>query len=163
MKSILISGANGFLGSHLFNFFSKKNQFKTFGLIRSSSEISRIKSNKLKNLILIDKIDFEKIFKTKATHVPSGQHALNKEYYKKIEAMQFTIAHDDGQKLNTAVNADIIILGVSRTSKTPTSIYLGERGYKVSNIPLVLHQELPDEIFNSKALKVGLTIETERL
>ena len=77
--------------------------------------------------------------------------------------MQFTIAHDDGQKLNTAVNADIIILGVSRTSKTPTSIYLGERGYKVSNIPLVLHQELPDEIFNSKALKVGLTIETDRL
>lgn len=63
MKSILISGANGFLGSHLFNFFSKKNQFKTFGLIRSSSDISRIKSNKLKNLILIDKIDFEKIFK----------------------------------------------------------------------------------------------------
>ena len=77
--------------------------------------------------------------------------------------MQFTIAHDDGQKLNTAVNADIIILGVSRTSKTPTSIYLGERGYKVSNIPLVLHQKLPDEIFNSKALKVGLTIETDRL
>ena len=61
------------------------------------------------------------------------------------------------------MNADIIILGVSRTSKTPTSIYLGERGYKVSNIPLVLHQKLPDEIFNSKALKVGLTIDTDRL
>ena len=105
----------------------------------------------------------KKIFKTKASHVPSGQHALNKEYYKKIEAMQFTLAHDDGQKLDTAVDADIIILGVSRTSKTPTSIYLGERGYKVSNIPLVLHQELPETVFNSKAVKIGLTIETGRL
>ena len=77
--------------------------------------------------------------------------------------MQFTLQHDDGQKLDTAVDADIIIMGVSRTSKTPTSIYLGERGYKVSNIPLVLHQKLPDEIFSSEAAKVGLTIDPSRL
>ena len=127
--------------------------------------VSECKSNSIPCFGILDHLipDFERIFKTKATHVPSGQHALNKEYYKKIEAMQFTLAHDDGQKLNTAVNADIIILGVSRTSKTPTSLYLGERGFKVSNIPLILHQKLPEEIFNSKAVRVGLTIETDRL
>ena len=106
---------------------------------------------------------FEKIFNQKATLKPSGQHELNKEYYRKIEAMQFTLQHDDGQKLDTAIDADIIIMGVSRTSKTPTSIYLGERGYKVSNIPLFLHQKLPDEIFSSEAVKVGLTIDPTRL
>ncbi len=106
---------------------------------------------------------FERIFSQKATLKPSGQHELNKEYYKKIEAMQFTLQHDDGQRLDTAVDADIIILGVSRTSKTPTSIYLGERGFKVSNIPLVPHQTLPGNIFKSKAIKVGLTIDPTRL
>ena len=106
---------------------------------------------------------FEKIFDQKATLKPSGQHQLNKEYYKKIEAMQFTLQHDDGQRLDTAVGADIIIFGVSRTSKTPTSIYLGERGYKVSNIPLVLHQTLPEDVYTSKAIKVGLTIDPKRL
>ena len=106
---------------------------------------------------------FEKIFNQKATLKPSGQHQLNKEYYKKIEAMQFTLQHDDGQRLDTAVDADIIIFGVSRTSKTPTSIYLGERGYKVSNIPLVLHQTLPEDIYKSQAIKVGLTIDPKRL
>ena len=106
---------------------------------------------------------FEGIFGQKATHKPSGQHTLNKEYYQKIEAMQFTLQHDDGQKLEHAAEADIIIFGVSRTSKTPTSIYLGERGYKVCNIPLVLHQKIPDEIFKCKAVKVGLTIDPKRL
>ena len=106
---------------------------------------------------------FEKIFDQKATLKPSGQHELNKEYYKKIEAMQFTLQHDDGQRLDTASDADIIILGVSRTSKTPTSIYLGERGFKVSNIPLVPHQTLPNEIFASEAIKIGLVIDPTRL
>jgi len=106
---------------------------------------------------------FEKIFGQQATLKPSGQHKLDKEYYKKIEAMQFTLQHDDGQRLETAINADIIILGVSRTSKTPTSIYLGERGFKVSNIPLVPHQKLPPDIFNSEATKVGLVIDPTRL
>ena len=106
---------------------------------------------------------FEKIFSQKASLKPSGQHQLNKEYYKKIEAMQFTLQHDDGQRLDTAINADIIILGVSRTSKTPTSIYLGERGFKVSNIPLVPHQKLPEDIFKCEAIKIGLVIDPQRL
>tara|TARA_B100000963_G_scaffold205501_1_gene178915 strand:- start:599 stop:1423 length:825 start_codon:yes stop_codon:yes gene_type:complete len=106
---------------------------------------------------------FEKIFNQKATLKPSGQHELNKEYYKKIEAMQFTLQHDDGQRLDTAIDADIIILGVSRTSKTPTSIYLGERGFKVSNIPLVQHQAIPNNILKSDVIKVGLVIDPNRL
>ena len=77
--------------------------------------------------------------------------------------MQFTLQHGDGQRLDTATNADIIILWVSRTSKRPTSIYLGERGYKVSNIPLVAHQTLPDDVFKSEAIKVGLVIDPNRL
>ena len=67
------------------------------------------------------------------------------------------LPHGDGG------GADIIILGVSRTSKTPTSIYLGERGFKVSNIPLVPHQTLPNEIFASEAIKIGLVIDPTRL
>ena len=79
---------------------------------------------------------FEKLFEQKASGRPSGQHELNKEYYKKIEAIQYTLAHDDGQQLESMVDADIIIMGVCRTSKTPTSIYLGEKGFKTANIPL---------------------------
>lgn len=106
---------------------------------------------------------FETLLKAKATHLPSGQHALDKEYYKKIESLQFTLAHDDGQKIETAASADIIIFGVSRTSKTPTSLYLGERGYKVANIPLVANTKISNEIIGSKALKVALTIDKNRL
>ena len=106
---------------------------------------------------------FEVLFQEKATKRPSGQHELNKEYYKKIEALQYTIAHDDGQQINTIVDADIILLGVSRTSKTPTSIYLAEKGFKTGNIPLVEHQEVPSFVFNSSALLVGLYIDPERL
>jgi len=106
---------------------------------------------------------FENLFRKKATRRPSGQHELNLEYYKKIEAIQFTLAHDDGQQLETMIESDIILLGVSRTSKTPTSIYLAEKGFKTSNIPLVSHQKLPDYIFSSKALLVGLFIDPERL
>ena len=106
---------------------------------------------------------FENLFGKKATRRPSGQHELNTEYYKKIEAIQYTLAHDDGQQMDTMVNADIILLGVSRTSKTPTSIYLAEKGFKTANIPLVSHQKLPDYVFSSKALLVGLFIDPERL
>ena len=106
---------------------------------------------------------FEVLFEQKATGMPSGQHELNKEYYKKIEALQYSLAHDDGQQMKTMVEADIILLGVSRTSKTPTSIYLSEKGFKTANIPLVLHQEVPNYIFSCRALLVGLYIDPNRL
>ena len=88
-------------------------------------------------------LSFSKLLNQKASHIPSGQHILNKEYYQRIEAIQFTMNHDDGNLLDDIKKSDIILLGVSRTSKTPTSIYLANRGYKTSNIPLVNKNSLP--------------------
>ena len=93
----------------------------------------------LGNLIL----SFSKLLNQKAIHKPSAQHVLDDDYYKRIEAIQFTMAHDDGKKVDDINNADVILLGVSRTSKTPTSIYLANRGYKTVNINLVLYQKIP--------------------
>merc|ERR1711991_1151404 len=80
---------------------------------------------------------FSKILNQNALHVPSRQHIMNDDYYRKIDAIQFTMNHDDGNSLDDIQKSDIILLGVSRTSKTPTSIYLANKGYKVSNIPIV--------------------------
>ena len=110
-------------------------------------------------------INFSKLLNQKASHVPSGQHALNEEYYDRIEAIQFTIAHDDGNLVEDISKADLILLGVSRTSKTPTSIYLANRGFKTLNIPLVNDQSIPEELKKNPKLScvVGLTTEPERL
>ena len=110
-------------------------------------------------------LNFSKILNQKATHEPSGQHALNKEYYDRIEAIQFTMNHDDGNQTDDIEKSDIILLGVSRTSKTPTSIYLANRGYKTSNIPIVNDKSIPEKILNKnfKLCVVGLIFEAERL
>jgi len=114
----------------------------------------------LGNLIL----NFSKLLNQKATHKPSAQHVLDDEYYRRIEAIQFTMSHDDGKKLNDIIKADIVLLGVSRTSKTPTSIYLANRGYKTINIPLVLDQKIPDDLkSNHKMCVIGLVADPERL
>ena len=96
----------------------------------------------LGNLIL----NFSKILNQKASHEPSGQHVLNEEYYDSIEAIQFTMNHDDGNLLNDIEKSDIVLVGVSRTSKTPTSIYLANKGFKTSNIPLVNENSLPKKL-----------------
>ncbi len=115
----------------------------------------------LGNLIM----NFSKLLNQKASHVPSGQHALNEEYYERMEAIQFTMAHDDGNLVGDINKADLVLLGVSRTSKTPTSIYLANRGYKTLNIPLVNDQSIPKELIKNPKLScvVGLTSEPERL
>ena len=115
----------------------------------------------LGNLIM----NFSKLLNQKASHVPSGQHALNDEYYERIEAIQFTMSHDDGNLVEDISKADLILLGVSRTSKTPTSIYLANRGFKTLNIPLVNDQSIPEELRKNPKLScvVGLTTEPERL
>jgi [pyruvate, water dikinase]-phosphate phosphotransferase / [pyruvate, water dikinase] kinase len=115
----------------------------------------------LGNLIM----NFSKLLNQKASHVPSGQHALNEEYYERIEAIQFTMAHDDGNLVEDVEKADLILLGVSRTSKTPTSIYLANRGYKTLNIPLVNEQSIPESLKKNPNLScvVGLTTEPQRL
>ena len=96
----------------------------------------------LGNLIL----NFSKILNQKATHEPSGQHILNEEYYDRIEAIQFTMSHDDGNLIEEIDKSDIILVGVSRTSKTPTSIYLANKGFKTSNIPLVNENSIPEKL-----------------
>ena len=114
----------------------------------------------LGNLIL----NFSKILNQKASHEPSGQHVLNEEYYDRIEAIQFTMNHDDGNMINDIEKSDIILVGVSRTSKTPTSIYLANRGYKTVNIPLVLEQKIPDGLSsNVTSCIIGLVADPERL
>ena len=115
----------------------------------------------LGNLIL----NFSKILNQKASHEPSGQHVLNDEYYERIEAIQFTMNHDDGNLLSEVGKSDIVLVGVSRTSKTPTSIYLANRGFKTSNIPLVNENSLPTNLRENPQLTcvVGLSTEPERL
>ena len=115
----------------------------------------------LGNLIL----NFSKILNQKATHEPSGQHILNDEYYDRIEAIQFTMNHDDGNLINEIDKSDIVLVGVSRTSKTPTSIYLANKGFKTSNIPLVNEKSLPEKLKKNPQMTcvVGLSTEPERL
>ena len=115
----------------------------------------------LGNLIM----NFSKLLNQKASHVPSGQHILNEEYYERIEAIHFTMVHDDGNMVEDIGKADLILLGVSRTSKTPTSIYLANRGFKTLNIPLVNDLSIPEELKKNPKLScvVGLTAEPERL
>ena len=115
----------------------------------------------LGNLIL----NFSKILNQKASHEPSGQHVLNAESYERIEAIQFTMNHDDGNLLNDIEKSDIILVGVSRTSKTPTSIYLANKGFKTSNIPLVNENSLPKILRENPQVTcvVGLNTEPERL
>ena len=109
-------------------------------------------------------LNFSKILNEKATHQPSAQHVLDEDYYKRIEAIQFTMNHDDGNNTQNILESDIILVGVSRTSKTPTSIYLANKGLKTSNIPLVNDMSIPNDIMKSKTLCViGLTTEAERL
>ncbi|MDC1158385.1 kinase/pyrophosphorylase [Pelagibacteraceae bacterium] len=125
---------------------SEENQVPCFGI--------------LGNLIL----SFSKLLNQKAIHKPSAQHVLDEDYYNRIEAIQFTMAHDDGKKIDDVNNADVILLGVSRTSKTPTSIYLANRGYKTVNIPLVMDQKLPNGLLDNKSsCIVGFVADPDRL
>ena len=110
-------------------------------------------------------LSFSKLLNQKASHQPSGQYTLNDEYYKRIEAIQFTMNHDDGNLVKDIKKSDIILLGVSRTSKTPTSIYLANKGFKISNIPLVNENSIPEILKKDPNVTciVGLSTEPERL
>jgi regulator of PEP synthase PpsR (kinase-PPPase family) len=109
--------------------------------------------------------NFSNLIKKKPKYIPSAQHVLDEDYYKKIEAIQFSINHDDGMKMDDVESADVILLGVSRTSKTPTSIYLANRGYKTLNIPLVGKQKIPDLLKKEpdNFCIIGLIVEADRL
>ena len=95
---------------------------------------------------------------------PGRQHIMDAEYFRRIEAMHFVLSHDDGQSTRDLNQADVVLLGVSRTSKTPTSIYLANRGIKTANIPIVPGSELPEELFTANIpLIIGLTKDPKRL
>ena len=109
--------------------------------------------------------DFSKLLEQKASRKPSGQHVLDEEYYKRIEAVKFTMTHDDGKIVSDLEKSDIILVGVSRTSKTPTSIYLANRGYKISNIPIIPDKSLPGRLIQNsdKNCIIGLVCDPVRL
>ena len=110
-------------------------------------------------------LNFSKLLNQRASHIPSGQHVLDEDYYKRIEAIQFTMNHDDGKDVDEIEKSDVVLLGVSRTSKTPTSIYLANRGFKTCNIPIVSENSLPNKLIKNPKIScvVGLTTEAERL
>jgi len=107
---------------------------------------------------------FENMLGQEARGRPGRQHQMNEAYFARVDAIQYTIHHDDGVAWEDWEEADIVLAGVSRTSKTPTSIYLANRGYKVANIPIVPESPPPKALFGLKRpLVVGLTTAPERL
>ena len=101
---------------------------------------------------------------TETSHRVGAQHTLNAEYFKRIDALNFTMLHDDGQHLDDLEGADVVLVGVSRTSKTPTSIYLANRGVKTGNVPLVPGVDVSRHVeVLSKPLVVGLYASPERI
>ena len=109
--------------------------------------------------------DFSKLLKQEASRIPSGQHVLGQDYYKRIEAVQFTMSHDDGKIITDLDKSDVVLAGISRTSKTPTAIYLANRGYKTANIPIIPNKNLPEQILEKtkKNCIIGLVCDSTRL
>ena len=109
--------------------------------------------------------DFSKLLKQEANRKPSGQHTLDEEYYKRIEAVQFTMSHDDGKIISDLDKSDVVLVGISRTSKTPTSIYLANRGYKVANIPFIPNKDMPSQLIegSKKTCVIGFVCDATRL
>ncbi|MCB0357362.1 MAG: kinase/pyrophosphorylase, partial [Bdellovibrionales bacterium] len=97
-------------------------------------------------------------------YTPGLLRSVNETYFKRIDAIEYTVKHDDGKTYNALNEADIILVGISRTSKTPLSIFLSHKGWKVANVPLVLDTPLPEELFKVDQRKViGLMIDGENL
>ncbi len=107
---------------------------------------------------------FQSYLGAESTRRVGAQHTLNAEYFKRIDALNYTMLHDDGQHTDDLEHADVVLTGVSRTSKTPTSIYLANRGVKTANVPLVPNVPVPPQLERLTApLVVGLTASPERI
>lgn len=105
-----------------------------------------------------EKLNLEKV------NISGRQHIVSNEYYSKMEAINYTIAHDDGNLAHDLDSADIVLIGASRTSKSPTSVYLAYKGHKVANIPFVLESTMPNNLASLKnPLVVGLIVDPNRL
>jgi len=133
----------------------------------SKNLAEKCKENNIPSFEILGNIisDFSKLLKKEPIRKPGGQHALDEEYYKRIEAVQFTMSHDDGKIISDLEKSDVVLVGISRTSKTPTSIYLANRGYKVANIPLILNKDVPNKLIESgkKTCVIGLVCDATRL
>lgn len=133
--------------------------------IRSTLE-ERCRAHGLPSVAALDAVTdaLEDVLGQQASPRPGRRHQMDEAYFARVEAIQYTIAHDDGMAWEDWEDADIVLAGVSRTSKTPTSIYLANRGYKVANIPIVIESPPPDVLFGLRhPLVVGLTTAPERL
>ena len=107
---------------------------------------------------------FQSYLGAESTRRVGAQHTLNAEYFKRIDALNYTMLHDDGQHTDDLEHADVVLTGISRTSKTPTSIYLANRGVKTANVPLVPNMPVPPNLERLTApLVVGLTASPERI
>ncbi|MBI3436592.1 MAG: kinase/pyrophosphorylase [Proteobacteria bacterium] len=107
---------------------------------------------------------FQSYLGAESTHRAGAQHTLNAEYFRRIDALNYAMMHDDGQQVDGLERADVVLVGVSRTSKTPTSIYLANRGIKTGNVPLVPGMMVPPQLENlKKPLVVGLYASPERI
>jgi regulator of PEP synthase PpsR (kinase-PPPase family) len=98
-----------------------------------------------------------------AVHRPGRQYVMNADYFKRIDAMHYVLQHDDGQAQPGLAEADVILVGVSRSSKTPTCFFLANRGIKAANVPLVPHAGLPDGLEHARCPVVGLAIDAQAL
>ena len=148
----------------------EKNSIVLYTIVDKNLANFLLKLTKKNNIpcfsVLGDLINnFSKILNQKASHIPSGQHILDEEYYKRIEAVQFTISHDDGKIVSDLEKSDVVLVGISRTSKTPTSIYLANRGYKVANVPIIPNKEIPIKLIeiSKKTCVIGLVCDPTRL
>jgi regulator of PEP synthase PpsR (kinase-PPPase family) len=107
---------------------------------------------------------FQSYLGSESTHRVGAQHMLNAEYFKRIDALNYTMLHDDGQHTEDLEHADVVLIGISRTSKTPTSIYLANRGVKTANVPLVPGTLIPPQLETlTQPLVVGLLASPERI
>ena len=107
---------------------------------------------------------FESYLGAPSTPTVGGQHVLDAEYFRRIDALNFTMAHDDGRLPEDLNDADIVVIGISRTSKTPTSIYLAQRGFKTTNVPLIPSIPLPPQLEQAKdVFVVGLVASADRI
>tara|TARA_B100001057_G_scaffold255148_1_gene255373 strand:- start:523 stop:1368 length:846 start_codon:yes stop_codon:yes gene_type:complete len=159
-------------------------QQKTYPMVRTLTQLERVFKNikeekgvvfctlvekevrekleqfcKVKNILYLPVMEnivsiLEEYTGFEAINKPGGQHILNDDYFKRIEAINYTLEHDDGQGLLNLENADVIVVGVSRTSKTPTCIYLANQGIKAANYPLVPHVGISEELENVKNTQV---------
>lgn len=107
---------------------------------------------------------FSNFFEAEPSYEPGLLHAVNDQYFKRVAAIEFTLNHDDGRNITSLEEADVILVGISRTSKTPLSMYLSLEGTKVVNVPIVMGVPLPEKLFQVDQRKIfGLTIDAEAL